>query len=141
MMSCAKVVSNNTYTCNTLLVYLHSSGSVKSTVHICQCHYTTALLTHTHTHKINKGRNAKYYKNIFSQLMRLTNFFAFKTNFIKHAYFLAVEAAGKFSINAVNCNSVLGVTRPSCFVCVCFVIPLLTLFFASSVLFSFLCLK
>ena len=43
--------------------------------------------------------------------------------------FYAIEAARKFNINAVNCNSVLRVTCPCCFVCVCFVIP----FFASSV--------
>ena len=31
----------------------------------------------------------------------------------------AVEAAGKFSINTVHCNSVLRVACPRCFVCVC----------------------
>ena len=32
----------------------------------------------------------------------------------------SVEAARKFNINAVNCYSVLRVTCPCCFVCVCF---------------------
>ena len=52
--------------------------------------------------------------------MRLTKFF--KHIFIKSLKkrsFLSVEAARKFNVNAVDCSSVLRVTCPCCFVCVC----------------------
>ena len=44
----------------------------------------------------------------------------------------------KFNVNAVDCSSVLRVTCPLCFVCVCFVIPFFALFLCFFYLILFL---
>ena len=54
----------------------------------------------------------------FSKPMKLTNLLTHFYQILKK-YFLAVEAARKFNVNAVDCSSVLRVTCPCCFVCVC----------------------
>ena len=78
--------------------------------------------------------SCKIVKYIFSKPMRLTNIFLHILSNPKKIFFQAIEAARKFKVNAVDCSSVLGVTCPCCFVCVCFflVIPFFA-FFSSSI--------